>query len=227
MKWLVFFIFSIQMLGQAQTPNRIKKPFFQDHFDTKLDTINWFCELKQTPNNRIFVENGQLVMDVANGATVWFKQKLKNNWCIAFDRTVPMQGGKNDRLSDFNLFWQATDPHAKRLFGRSPDFENYDTLSLYYIGFGGNTNTTTRFRKYQGNGEKTILKEYTEGGYLLEANKTYHCLLVMHRDSMFFYANDVLFFAYKDVKPLKKGYFGFRTTQSRQWIDNVKVYKIK
>lgn len=224
---LSFFIWAlIPFWVQAQTPYHIKKQLFQDAFETKLDTTNWFCELKQKPNNRAFVENGQLVIDVADGATVWFTKKLKDKWLIEFDRTVPLQGGKNDRLSDFNVFWQATDPHSKQLFGRSPDFANYDSLSLYYVGFGGNYNSTTRFRKYQGTGEKGVLQEYSDAAYLLEANKTYHCRIVMLRDTMYFYLDDVLFFTYKDPKPLKNGYFGFRTTKSRHLIDNFKVYKI-
>ncbi len=233
-RFQVFICILIPILAQAQTFYHIKKPIFQDNFDQKLDTTNWFCELKKAPNNSIFVENGHLTIDVADGATVWFKKKLGKKWAIEFDRTVPMQGGKNDRLSDFNLFWQATDPlsikahsDSKKLFGRNPDFANYDSLSLYYMGFGGNTNTTTRFRKYQGTGKKTVLKEYTDVEHLLEANKTYHCLLVMKDDSFFFYANNVLFFSFKDVKSLKKGWFGFRTTQSRQFIDNVKVLRIR
>lgn len=230
---IIFFCCAI--IGQAQTPYHIKKLLFQDNFDQKLDTTQWFCELKQPPSNRAFVENGQLVIDVAKGATVWLTKKLENNWLIEFDRTVVIDGGKNDRLSDFNLFWQATDPlpeksgfkNSKKLFGRSPEFENYDSLRLYYIGFGGNTNTTTRFRKYQGNGEKTILQEYNDAEHLLKANKTYHCRLVMLRDTVFFYVDDVLFFSFKDTQPLKSGYFAFRTTQSRHRIDNFKVYRIK
>lgn len=231
--WLknAFFIWIlIPFWAQAQTPFRINKQLFQDAFETKLDTTNWFCEIKQKPNNRAFVENGQLIIDVADGATVWLKRKLKDKWLIEFDRTVPLQGGKNDRLSDFNIFWQATDPlskSSKKLFGRDPDFAHYDSLSMYYIGFGGNYNTSTRFRKYQGTGEKTILQEYSDVAHLLEADKTYHCRLVMLRDTMSFYVNDALFFTYKDVKPLKNGYFGFRTTKSLHLIDNVKVYKIR
>ena len=125
--FLTWFLFPI--LVYSQTPYHIKKRLFQDNFDQKLDTTYWFCELKQPSNNRAFVENGQLVVDVAKGATVWFTQKLKNNWLIEFDRTVVIDGGKNDRLSDFNIFWQATDPLSKsdkKLFGRSPEFENYD-----------------------------------------------------------------------------------------------------
>ncbi len=227
MKWFAITFLFFPVLAQAQTPYRIKKQLFQDAFNTKLDTTNWFCELKHKPNNRAFVENGQLIIDVADGATVWLKRKLKDKWLIEFDRTVPMQGGKNDRLSDFNIFWQATDPLSKKLFGRDPDFKHYDSLSLYYIGFGGNYNTSTRFRKYQGNGEKPILQEYSDAPHLLEADKTYHCRLVMLRDTLYFYLDDVLFFTYKDVKPLKNGYFAFRTTKSRHLVENFKVYKIR
>ncbi|MBL7815401.1 MAG: hypothetical protein JNL70_10330 [Saprospiraceae bacterium] len=220
-KTTFYFYLFVLHISWAQKP----KLWFQDNFDSKLDTTHWFCELKPTKNNAVYIENGQMMIEVANGATVWFKKELKNQWVIEFDRTVLMKGGANDRLSDFNLFWQASDPLSKKLFGRSPEFEHYDSLRLYYIGVGGNTNTTTRFRKYQGTGEKTILKEYTDAAHLLEANKTYHCRLEMHHKTMSFYVNDVLFFTYTDMNPYKKGYFGFRTTQSRHSIDNFKVYK--
>lgn len=225
-KIFFFLVFLLPIIGQSQPHYRIKKQLFQDSFETKLDTKYWFCEIKKTADNNAFVENGQLVIDVSKGTTVWFKKKLKNKWLIEFDRTVPMQGGRNDRLSDFNLFWQATDPHSKPLFGRDPDFEHYDSLSLYYVGVGGNYNSTTRFRKYQGNGERTLLQEYADAEHLLVSNKTYHCQLIMLRDTISFYLNNVLFFTFKDPNSLKMGYFGFRTTQSRHLIDNFKVYKI-
>ncbi len=179
------------------------------------------------PNNAVFVENQKLVMDVANGVTVWLKMALNDSWMIEFDRIIPLNGGKNDRLSDFNIFWQASDPYTGQLMGRNPAFENYDSLSLYYIGFGGNTNTTTRFRKYQGNGEKTILQEYSDPKHLLIANKKYHCQVIFRKNTMYFYIDNTPFFTFKDKKPLKKGYFGFRTTQSRHLIDNFKLFKIK
>ena len=211
----------------AQSPFKTSKLIFEDNFETILDTSKWFTEITPKPNNAVFIENQELVLDVANGVTVWLKMELKNNWMIEFDRTIPLNGGKNDRLSDFNIFWQASDPHIGQLMGRNPAFENYDSLRLYYIGFGGNTNTTTRFRKYQGNGEKTILQEYSDSKHLLIANKKYHCQVIFRKDTMYFYIDNTLFFTFKDKKPLKKGYFGFRTTQSRHLIDNFKLFKIK
>lgn len=88
LRFIVIICLLMPILMYAQTSYRIKKRLFQDNFDQKLDTTHWFCELKQPSNNRAFVENGQLVIDVAKGATVWFTQKLKNNWLIEFDRTV-------------------------------------------------------------------------------------------------------------------------------------------
>jgi hypothetical protein len=211
----------------AQIPYKIKQLIGVDSFETALNTNKWFVELVPKINNEISVKNKQLVLDVANGATVWWTKKLKNKWVIEFDRTIPMEDKTNDRLSDFNVFWQATDPHSGKLMGRNPAFENYDSLSLYYVGFGGNTNTTTRFRKYQGMGERTLLSEYTDSTHLLVANKTYHCRIIFKRDTMNFYIDNVLFFSFKDSKPLTHGYFGFRTTQSRQLIDNFKVFEIK
>jgi Domain of unknown function (DUF6250) len=218
-------LFSINL--NAQLPYKTKRLLFSDNFETVLDTSKWFTEISPNPNNAVYIQNQELVLDVANGVTVWLKMKLKNNWMIEFDRTIPLNGGKNDRLSDFNIFWQATDPHSGQLFGRNPAFENYDSLSLYYIGLGGNTNTTTRFRKYQGNGEKTILQEYSDPAHLLIANKKYHCQLIFRKDTMYFYIDNTLFFTFKDKKPLKKGYFGFRTTQSRHLVDNFKLFKLK
>jgi Domain of unknown function (DUF6250) len=209
----------------AQETGKTKHVLWADNFDTVLDTAQWFVELSPQINNKVYVENGQMVLDVANGVTVWWKRKLKNKWVIEFDRTIPIINQKNDRLSDFNVFWQATDPKTSTLMGRHPVFENYDSLSLYYVGFGGNTNTTTRFRKYQGNGERTILAEYTDSSHLLTPNKTYRCCIIFKKQTMRFYVDGVLFFSFKDKKPLKSGYFGFRTTQSRHLIDNFKVSK--
>lgn len=53
-----------------------------------------------------------------------------------------MQGGKYDRLSDLNCFWAANDPkYPDDLFARSQwrdgIFKNYNTLNLFYVGYGG------------------------------------------------------------------------------------------
>lgn len=69
-----------------------------------------------------------------------------------------MNGGKNDRISDLNQFWMANDPNNYNLFTRNGVFEAYDSLQLYYVGMGGNSNTTTQLRKYRGNGQRVLLQ---------------------------------------------------------------------
>ena len=84
-----------------------------------------------------------------------------------------------DRLSDLNCFWAANDPkYPDDLFARSQwrdgIFKNYNTLNLFYVGYGGNDNSTTRFRRYKGeyfgvadDKVKPLLKEYTDASHLL------------------------------------------------------------
>ncbi|MFN8353586.1 MAG: DUF6250 domain-containing protein [Spirosomataceae bacterium] len=217
MIWLIVLTFGG---GQSTAQRRV---LFKDNFNKTFNTRYWFVEKLTTPHNQVEVRDGQLVMDVSGGATVWLTKELGDNWRLDFDRTVVVNGGVNDRLSDFNMFWQAKDPRSTTLWGRNPAFEQYDSLLMYYVGFGGNHNTTTRFRKYQGNGERTLLAEYTNKAHLLEANKTYHCRIEVRNGETRFYINDTLFFQYKDPDFLQKGYLGFRTTQSRQQIDNVRI----
>lgn len=228
--WLIIrtdVAYDIEIAKNAEVDIAIKKLLYSDDFTAAYDTTKWFAELGTNHNSTVSVKNGAMEIDVDYGATVWFKNELKDAWMVEFDRTVPMKGGKNDRLSDFNVFWQATDPHTGKLLGRDPDFKNYDTLSLYYVGMGGNRNTTTRFRKYMGTSSKDVIQEYTDAEHLIEADKIYHCRIVFKKDTTSFYINDALFFTYKDAQPLTHGYFGFRTLRSRQVIDNFKVFEIE
>ena len=52
---------------------------------------------------------------------------------------------------------------------RNGVFKNYNTLDLFYVGYGGNDNSTTRFRRYNGkyygvadDKVKPSLREYTD-----------------------------------------------------------------
>ncbi|WP_238430398.1 DUF6250 domain-containing protein [Chitinophaga agri] len=120
----------------------------------------------------------------------------------------------------------ATDLRNRHLFTRNGVFESYDSLSLYYVGMGGNTNTTTRFRKYEGNGQKILLQEYLDAAHLLTANQTYHVDIVVRDGVVTFSVDDIVYFSYNDPSPLQKGYFGFRSTWSRQEISNFSVKQL-
>ena len=201
------------------------KLLYSDSFE-KL-SANWVIESPQSKNPKIYANENKLVIDVAAGTTVWLNKKLSGNYLLQYTRKVIIDNGKNDRLSDFNQFWMATDPKNPNLFTRTGIFEEYDSLSMYYVGMGGNTNTTTRFRKYWGDGKKPLLQEYLDKEHLLQPNKDYLITLVVKDGLSEFYVDGEKYFSYQDTNPLTEGYFGFRTTWSRQEIKDFKIYSLK
>jgi rhamnogalacturonan endolyase len=200
---------------------------FSDEFTNRLDTSLWKAEIAPLPGSKVYVQNGQLFLDTKGGVTVWLNKKLRGNIRIEYWRKVLTDSGANDRLSDLNTFWMATDPKNSNLFTRTGVLESYDALQMYYVGMGGNTNSTTRFRKYEGNGERTLLKEYKDSAHLLQANKQYHIIIEVIDNIVRYIVDGETFFEYKDASVLKEGYFGFRSTKSRQSIERIKVYQIE
>jgi len=198
---------------------------YKDNFDKPLDSLNWKVEMLSGENARVNTENQKLVIDAPYGVTVWFKHKLTGPIRIEYDWKVVVADGANDRLSDLNQFWMATDPKNKDLFTRKGKFSDYDALSLYYVGFGGNKNTTTRFRKYQGNGERKLLQEYTDRSHLLKPNHKYHITIEVTDRLTRFSVDGIAYFSFTDPELLTNGYFGFRTTHARHEISNFRVFK--
>ena len=207
--------------------NRYQKGelLYQDNFDHGIK--NWVVETPDSPYSKVETENGKLIIDVDHGATVWFSKKLSGNIMIEYHRKVIINNGHNDRLSDLNQFWMATDPRQENVFTRSGTFSEYDSLRLYYAGIGGNTNSTTRFRKYQGNGERTLLSDLQDKQHLLQPNKTYFIQLVVYNGTTKFLVDGEQYFSFTDDKLLTEGYFGFRTVESHQEVDDFKVYRLK
>lgn len=193
--------------------------------DFSGDLSNWLAEGGQPQ-----IRNGRMEVDTPLGSTVWFKLPLAGNVLIEYDVTVVSAGGPDDRVSDLNCFWMATDPaHPDDLFAASAQragvFKNYDSLSLYYVGYGGNTNTTTRFRRY-GGGQREMLSEYTDPEHLIIPNHTYHIQLVAYEGAAEFYRDGQRLFHYEDPVPLTHGHFGLRTTQNHLTMDNFRVRRI-
>jgi len=201
------------------------KLLFKDDFNKGLK--NWVIEMPPTSGSAVTMFGNKLLIDVDGGATIWLNRKLSGNIHITYKRKVVVGTGKNDRLSDLNQFWMANDPRNKNLFTRSGVFSAYDSLLLYYVGFGGNSNTTTRFRKYTGNGDRVLYNDLTDKDHLLEANKEYSIKIVINNGLSAFFVDDQLFFSFKDADPIPEGYFGFRTTESRQEISAFRVYRLK
>ena len=149
-----------------------------------------------------------------------------------------MEGGEFDRLSDLNCFWAANDPlHPDHIFARSEwrngVFKNYNTLNLFYVGYGGNENTTTRFRRYYAeyNGVddarvKPLIAEYTDPEHLLVPGKWYHIVIRVEKEYTTYSVNgEELFRA--SLKPGEgDGYFGLRLLQNHVLVTGFEVQSI-
>ncbi len=200
------------------------KLLYSDNFNKDLSS--WIVEFEQPESSTIELIDKKLNLSSSKGATVWFNHKLSGNIMITYNAILVDAGGKNDRVSDLNAFWMASEPQKENPFGRNGHFEAYDNLNLYYAGVGGHYNKFTRFRKYNSNGEKPVLKEYSDAPHLLNGNKTYTIKIVVNNGLIQYYLNDELYWELKDGMPYKEGYFGFRTTISHQQFSNFKVYQL-
>lgn len=202
---------------------------FEDNFDKGLN--NW--QVEQMPGGTVEINNDKLEIDDVEGCTIWLKENFGGPIVIEYDVFLIQKGGPNDRVSDLNCFWMATDPkNPSNLFanseGRGGKFSNYDALQLYYIGVGGNHNKTTRFRRYLGNGERPVLPEHdlSDSKYMLEPNTGYHIRIVANDGVIQYYRDGELFIDFEDSDPYTSGHFGFRTVKNHMTVDNFKVYQL-
>ncbi|MDL2355759.1 MAG: DUF6250 domain-containing protein [Pseudomonadota bacterium] len=228
---LVLLLAVTPMLSQAQAQadctaaGKPGKLLYADDFGGSLD--QWVPEYRAAPGSTISAGGGALTIDVADDATVWLRDKLRGDVLISYRRTVVMDGGVNDRLSDLNQFWMASDPHNADLFTRDGTFSQYDALRMYYAGIGGNGNTTTRLRKYTGGGERVLLADLGDAAHLLQANRSYAIEISVAHGCTRVLVDGQLYFSHLDPAPLREGYFGFRTTHSRQRIEHFQVHRLE
>jgi len=206
-----------------KVPSDIKLIYLEDFCS---DFSNWKVEFHYPDSSAIKVVDCKLDVNSKGGATVWFKPKLSGNIMIMYNVVVLDEGGPYDRVSDMNAFWMATDPANDNEIVRDGNFSSYDDLKLYYAGVGGHNNTFTRFRKYKGNGQKPVLKEYTDKAYLLTGNTVYQIKIIVQNGLIRYFLNEQLFWELYDDSPYSEGFFGFRTFRSHQQFSNFKVFML-
>ncbi|MEO6361097.1 MAG: DUF6250 domain-containing protein [Sphingomicrobium sp.] len=203
---------------------------FRDDFHNGLG--NWIVEAERP--GRIAAERGVLDIDVPAGATLWFRHEIRGPVAIEYEVTAVAKGGPNDQVSDVNAFWMATDtrvPSGNVLERRrSGAFADYDELRTYYVGIGGNRNSTSRFRRYIGRrDQRPLLPQHALSAkqHLLEPNRPYRMRLVAADGRIEAYRDGVLMFRFDDSEPYVRGHFGLRTTKSHLKIWNFKVLALR
>jgi hypothetical protein len=195
------------------------------------------------------------VLDIVEpaGATLWFKQKFSGDYEIRFTATpIPYTvtvgtTTYTSRISDLNVFWNSTVPAATDPDPTLKNFDgvlaSYNSLYLYYVGFGSNGNSTTRLRRYDGTSARPQITGFATtasrttadtGGDMttattLVANTPTRVRIVSRTATasdpytLKWYANDNLIFAYTDSTPYLSGWFAFRTTVAHWQLSNFSV----
>lgn len=173
------------------------------------------------------------------GLTMWYNTRLTGTYEITYNIKMVMEGGQYDRLSDMNCFWAANDPaNPDNLYARGKwrdgVFKNYNTLNLFYVGYGGNYNKTTRFRQYLGEQSeegadvsKPIIKEYSDGNHLLKPNKWYAVRITVEKDSTKYYVDNEELFSLDIEEGKGAGHFAIRLLENHILLYDFKVTKTR
>jgi len=212
----------------AQAP-KLGEVIARDEFKHGLN--HWAIELEQPGSVR--ATDGALDIDVPAGATLWFKHELTGPVAIVFDATAVSAGGPNDRVSDMNTFWMATnekEPAAPFAQSRTGKFADYNNLLTYYVGLGGNSNTTTRFRRYIGDPvTRPLLPEHdlSNPGSLLVPNQRQTIMLIANGSRIEYWRDGVRLLHYDDAVPYTRGWFAIRTVQSHLRIERLRVHRLE
>lgn len=192
----------------------------------------WTVE-SEAPDYRVSFSGDTVEIVSPKGLTLWRNEKMRGDVSIEYDACLMDEGQAGDRLSDLNCFWMASDPlHPDDIFKRKGwrkgIFPNCYTLRLYYMGYGGNSNKTTRFRRYDGDERgvteaarrPAILTEYTDAAHLNVANRWRHIRITTEGNRVCYYIDGERLVDFRDPEPLQEGWFGFRTTWSRVRLTN-------
>ncbi len=199
--------------------------------DSKNFNKYWAVE-SASPDYRVTFRGDTADIVAPAGLSLWRKEKLAGNVTIEYDACVVMESS-DDRLSDMNCFWLATDPaHPDDILAgineRQGVFVNNYALQLYYLGYGGNSNSTTRFRRYDGNADgitdesarPAILREYTDAAHLLQPNHWYHVTLTNVGDRVQVFIDGERIVDFREANRLPEGWFALRTTESHLRFTN-------
>ena len=194
---------------------RVAGATHRDDFTRGL--ADWVVE--QQPGGCVLAEDGRLVIEDAAGATVWYRPRLEAPLVI----TYRARASSRARVSDLNCFWMARDPrNDEPPFAprnrRSGRFTDYDSLLTYYVGYGGNGNTTTRFRRYDGTGARPLQPghDLQDPRFLLRPDHDHRIALRVSEDGeTSFTCDGHTLFRFRDPEPLRAGWFAFRTVRSR------------
>lgn len=212
-----------------------------------INPEHWIAE-DESGEYLISMQGDTLDIVAPKGLTLWYDRCFTGEYKISYDICMPMDGCGYDRLSDLNCFWAAKDPqHPDNISARASErngiFSKYNMLDLFYVGYGGNHNTTTRFRRYYGSmyGKsndkvKPLIDEYTDSAYLLVPGKWYSIEIKVASDRTSFHVDGKKLFETAfdespnaptsdkgDAAQVGDGYFALRLLQNHVRLTGLTV----
>lgn len=223
------FLLACLLVGGCVHAGEVSRvPELADDFRHGLS--RWVLEAEAGSAAHVRVEDGVLDIDTPQGLSLWWRAPIRGPVAIEFDVLAVKAGGRNDAVSDVNAFWMATDPSVPSGSPldnpRSGAFATYDTLRMYYVGIGGNRNTTTRLRRYVGRlGDRPLRPENdrNDPASLLVPNAWRHVRLVADGQGAAVDYAGARLFTLADASPYTRGWFALRTTKSHLKIRNFRI----
>lgn len=184
----------------------------------------------ESPDARVIERNGIIDIDTPKGLTLWWRRPIASPVTIRFEAMAVDAGGINDEVSDLNAFWMASDRDGGSVLAhhRNGAFVAYDDLRTYYVGIGGNRNTTTRFRRYIGQpGNRPLLPEHdlSAPAAMLRPNVWTRISLIADGKTVAVERDGRRLFTLADTQPYTRGHFGLRTTWSHLRIRRLSVMR--
>ena len=104
--------------------------------DSKTFASHWTIE-SESPDYSIRFFGDTLEVTAPQGMTIWRNERMEGRTIIEYDACLMDEGREEDRVSDLNCFWMASDPAVKdgsvftRMKQRRGIFKNCYTLQLY------------------------------------------------------------------------------------------------
>lgn len=170
--------------------------------------------IPESLNMRLIDYGDSIELWSPEGTTLWVDSLLEGDSIVVEYEAMVVVEDSTDRLSDLNTFFMAPPSLFDGLDTRGGVFARCYELPLYYVGYGGNYNTTTRMRRYTGRGVPPIEGEYTDPDHLLRPNHWYRIRVSLVRGTFTYTIDGETLFTYHDPAPLRRGYLGIRTTKA-------------
>ncbi|MFI3282261.1 MAG: DUF6250 domain-containing protein [Rikenellaceae bacterium] len=172
----------------------------------------------------------------ARGVTLWYDKRFEGDYQISYSAKFVMEGGPHDRLSDLNCFWGAIDPAYPDDFFRQSwvyrdgDFSTYSPLDLFYVGYGGNRNSTTRFRRYTGayvssdaQKNREMFNEYRNPEDILREGEWMNIVITVRGGRTTYSMNGKELVNHPVAEGQDEGYFGIRLVRNHVIFTNFAV----